>query len=253
MPILFPVLKDAEDTTEVRKALLSIENELSSGGSSSGGREVRIILSNVSGVTISAAPGQVWADDNSTMISLTSTIQGTISSPVNSTWYGVYIFGGASPPVLGFSTTDNPSLPSGYTLKRRIGWVYVNSGGAILGFTQYQNEFYYTAFQYDRVNAVLPVVRTAVPVTVPQTSNVVGFFTCRFSDATAADFFAWLKGAYFTDVAPNFGISNLGAGLTARGNTTIKELITDGNAYIRGNSASMFLSISTEGFLDLDI
>lgn len=264
MAITNIVLSNEQDTIEVRKALQSLADEISGAGGSTtnnitnAAREVRMILSNNSGApntTIDIAAGQVYAQDNESLIVNDSTIQASLSGASANTWYRVFILGGNGVTAQGTITTSaTPTLPTGYTLYRRIGWVRTDGSGNILGFTQAGDYFYWKAFQYDRTNAPMPTSRTAVTVTVPQNQSVIGFFTCRFSDPNNPnDWSAYIKGAYFTDVAPSVGIANLGAGLNARGHTTIKELITDGKAYIRANSTNMFLSITTEGWQDLEI
>ena len=65
-------------------------------------------------------------------------------SPANSTWYHVYIIskadGSAEDVLLSLSATS-PTMPSTYTLFRRIGAIYNNGSGHIAAFSQFGDEF----------------------------------------------------------------------------------------------------------------
>ena len=65
----------------------------------------------------------------------------------NSTWYEVHLIKRVDTGVVDvmFTTTANrATLPANYTLQRRIGWIFNDSGGNIKAFTQIGNEFTWT-------------------------------------------------------------------------------------------------------------
>lgn len=65
-------------------------------------------------------------------------------SKANSTWYHMYLISnGTTVDVLFSTSASSPTMPSGYTEKRRIGSVYTDSSGNITAFYQVGNEFYW--------------------------------------------------------------------------------------------------------------
>ena len=62
------------------------------------------------------------------------------SSEANDTWYRVYLISGAGVTTAGVLNVDGtPTMPTGYTHKRRIGWVRNNGSGNLLDFIQTGN------------------------------------------------------------------------------------------------------------------
>lgn len=69
-------------------------------------------------------------------------------SEVSSTWYHVYLIGNTSTGAVDFlasTSASSPTMPSGYTVKRRIGSVYNNSSSNIEVFEQIGDDFLWTA------------------------------------------------------------------------------------------------------------
>ena len=59
------------------------------------------------------------------------------SSEANDTWYRVYLISGAGKTTAGLLNVDGtPTMPTGYTHRRRIGWVRNNGSGNLLNFIQ---------------------------------------------------------------------------------------------------------------------
>ena len=107
---------------------------------------VNITWSNVT--TISLGLGDVRDSFDAGNIILTASVDVALTrSGVNgldtgteatSTWYTVWAITGPGVSVGGLLSTDtvNPTMPSGYTLKRRVGWIYNHSDGDVQNFLQ---------------------------------------------------------------------------------------------------------------------
>lgn len=103
-----------------------------------------------------------WADDGNTRV-MTNTA-GTLDFSITgangladadvalaaSTWYNVFAIGKADGTTALFAATSaSPTLPTGYTLKRRLGSVKTDASSHLLAFSQNGDEFYWAASVLD--------------------------------------------------------------------------------------------------------
>lgn len=259
MAITQIVLESEKDTIEVRKALQSLADEIRGAGGSTNNitnaaREVRMILSNNSGApntTIDIAAGQVYAQDNKSLIVNDSTIQATLSSPANNTWYRVFILGGSGVTAQGTITTSaTPTLPAGYTLYRRIGWIHTDGSGNIFAFVQNGQYFVWKAAKVDRAGGAVPTSRTLQTMTAPP--NTICQFYIRNATAGGA-VRAWVKPTFFTDAAASD--SNLTVICVGSQNMSYDEVQLDNSSQLayRSDSTNLQIWLQTSGWIDQEI
>lgn len=104
-----------------------------------------------------------------------------------STWYEVHLIKRVDTGVVDvmFTTTANrATLPTNYTLQRRIGWVRNDAASAILAFTQVDDNFTLTT-QINDVSATVTTTATAVTLTAPPNSKAL--FRASLASVTSAD------------------------------------------------------------------
>ena len=165
-------------------------------------------LSFSSVTTITLGTGSCTDSTNTVYIDHTASVDVVIStsgingldtgSEATSTWYAVYVVSGTSGVGGLLSTSETaPTMPSGFTYKRRVGWAYNHSDGDIQNFIQtgMGRERSYTWFEtgpdYTRVlhNAVSSGVRTAVDISsrIPPSAHAYIFAGFPGSASTAAE------------------------------------------------------------------
>jgi len=284
MAILYPVLKDQGDTTEVRKALLSIQESLipglSSGAlASSGGggfRERLMILSNNTSDPnndIDIAPGKLYANDDTSQIELTATLTKRLDaswavgsgnggldtgSKANSTWYYLYVIKNGSGTVDAIFSTSNtaPALPSGYTLYRRIGSVRTDGSGNIRGFVQIEKSIRLKSPPLDLNVTNQGTTSIQRTLTIPVLPVVVSF-TMGLINANNALAIIYVRATGQDDLAPSATAAPLsfersqvndGSDFSAAALPT-----SDGTLWTRAGGANSTVRISTLGWDDLTL
>jgi len=102
--------------------------------------------------------------------------------------YHVYLIGKDDGTLDGlFSLSASaPTMPTGYTHRRRLGAVLTNSGGDILAFAQFGDEFLLGAPPLDLSGAATSVSRTLVALSVPNGIAVDALLRVTVKDTTAA-------------------------------------------------------------------
>ncbi len=141
-------------------------------------------------------------------------------------------------------------MPSGYTHKRRIGWVRTDGGGGILTFLQIGDAFYWVTPKNDVSVSNLSTTATSFVVSAPP--GTVAILSGRVSHGTA-ERVLWLYSPVLDDVAA----SNTGP-LVARTTTSggsdgfQLEVFTNSSSQIRAVSSggSTTLVITTSGWND---
>jgi len=158
--------------------------------------------------TITLGTGSCTDSTNTVYIDHTASVNIVIStsgingldtgSEATGTWYAVYVVSGTSGVGGLLSTSETaPTMPSGFTYKRRVGWAYNHSDGDIQNFIQtgMGRERSYTWFEtganYTRVlhNAASSGVRTAVDISsrIPPSAHAYIFAGFPGSASTAAE------------------------------------------------------------------
>lgn len=152
-------------------------------------------LSWLSSTTISISSGQCISDDISTDLSTTSPTTVTISSVglnaldtgtvASGNWYYLWCVKNMTNGQVGFVlslSSTTPTFPSGFTKKRLLGAIIVDSGPSIRRFTQVSTGSL-CEFMYDQahvsVSSVTPTANTwtSYSVTSSVPPNTVGIFT----------------------------------------------------------------------------
>jgi len=107
-----------------------------------------------------------------------------------STWYHMWLIrkdSDGTSDVLFSTSATAPTMPSGYTAKRRIGAVRTNSGNTLIAFTQLVDRFSWLVPILD-ISAVLVGVTASLRVmTVPLGVRTVGIFNCIASHTANVD------------------------------------------------------------------
>jgi type II secretory pathway pseudopilin PulG len=193
------------------------------------------------------ATAGAWADD--TGVALLTPAAGAIDctttgangldtgSLAATTWYHAFAIGkaaGANPAFLA-STSLTPTLPSGYTLKRRIGSFKTDGSSHILGFVQVGNYFWWTNPSTDDVSGSSLSATTPVTFTVNSPPGVQvhaiwqagAFVTSANSSGNVR-----IYNPSFTDFAPSATTGAPSFGVTAN----------FGSAIVRAQSNGMTLT-----------
>ena len=104
-----------------------------------------------------------------------------------STWYHVYIIQSTAGvvDVLISTSATSPTLPSGYSYKRRIGSMRTNGSSQWYGFTQVQNNFTWAVPFDDWQYPALPGSATLKAMTVPTSINVVALLNVALDQGPA--------------------------------------------------------------------
>lgn len=176
-------------------------------------------------------------------------------SKANSTWYYVWCIKRTDTGVVDvlFSTSATaPTMPSGYTLKRRLpGAVRTDGSGSIRAFMQRGKEFHYKTPVADAAAATLNTTRTLLTVTVPP--GMTGRFrVLAYSASGAID--AMVHPTYETDAGPLYNGSPgilLSSPSTNRGSSAEYFIPTDASSQIalRASAASTYTCV-TASFID---
>ncbi len=162
-----------------------------------------------SSTTFSVSAGATISSDNTTSMTLASSLSKTTAAWVggtgngaldtgtiaSNTWYHVYLIAGSgfNTDVLISLSATSPTMPGGYTLKRRIGSMLTNGSSQWTAFFQDGDDFYWTTRPTDVNNAATAADAsgTLQTMTVPTGINVVVNFEARliYSTASTAIFF----------------------------------------------------------------
>jgi hypothetical protein len=177
-------------------------------------------------------------------------------SLANSTVYHVFVIGKTDGTVAGFmSTSLTPTLPTGYTLRRRIGSVRTDSSAHFLAYVQLGDEFLLAAGIADEAALGVTNSATLLALSVPtgiqvnalfngemisDTAATLGLFTSPDQTSTAANTPA---GNFQLDVAVALGAD--AAQLNIRTNTSGQVRFISSIA-----SPHSTLSIVTQGWVD---
>lgn len=127
---------------------------------------------------VDIAAGRCADDTNAVLLISTGTLSvdfGTTGangldtgSLANNTWYHVFVMGHTDGTIAGFGSTSlSPTLPTGYTWKRRVGSVKTNGSAQIIHWTQRGDHFLWTTEVTDRSSTTLSSSWALVTLTVP--------------------------------------------------------------------------------------
>jgi len=158
------------------------------------------------------------------------------------------------------STSLTPTLPTGYSLKRRIGSLITDTSAHLLAFTQYADEFYLNTPILD-VNVTNPgtalVTRT---LSVPAGFKVKALMNGHLSNGSSTQVLAYIKSPDLPDLAPSVTTSPLATLVTENNSATANYagcpifVMTNASAQIDTRlsvtGANVTLKIATLGWID---
>jgi len=165
-----------------------------------------LTMSRPSVATIALHAGQCTDSTNRAYIDLTASVTIDITdsgingldtgAEASNTWYAVYVVSGASGMGGLLSTNEtSPTMPAGYTYKRRVGWTYNHSDGDLQNFVQggygRERQYYWNESASDYTNVVTDVAssyptRTAVDCSALIPPSAHGY-TIRFYPGSNSD------------------------------------------------------------------
>jgi hypothetical protein len=141
-----------------------------------------------------------------------------------STWYAIYAIAkwnnDGTQTVTGLASLNGtaPAMPTGYSLSRRVGWIFINSSGNVALFTQIGDDFYWTNPSHDINNAAPSTsARTLYTLPVPRSAGIEARFRAQWTATLANMICAFQSPLTESDLA----VSTSGASLinpTASGN-----------------------------------
>lgn len=221
---------------------------------------------------IDIAAGVAIADDGTTVMRLASSItkrldaawtvgtnQGGLDTgaEANSTGYHVWLIKRMDTGVVDvlFSTSASaPTMPTNYTKKRHIGWFYNTSGGTILTFTQFGDEFWYLDPPLDLSAAAVGTSAALATLTVPTGIRTTAIINVVVNDGAGA-------GVYLSPTAVNDEAASVSAAPLQQvrravsagdqGAAGLMRITADSSAQIRyrADATTDNLYIATLGFV----
>ena len=209
--------------------------------------------------TMTIAAGQAADSTNASYITLGSSMGKTTSawaagtgnggldtgSIANSTWYHFYLIAKADGTTdVTFSTNaTTPSLPSGYTLYRRIGSGLTNGSAQWVAFFQDGDQFQWAASVLD-VNATNPgTAAVSRTLTVPTGKRVVALVNAA-TNGGSTNANLYLSDLSVTDEAPSYSAAPLG---TVGGNFATASTLTVQARIMTNTSAQIRSRLSASG------
>lgn len=172
-------------------------------------------------------------------------------SEASSTWYSVWLIRRPDTGVVDvlFSTSaTSPTLPTNYTQKRRIGWVFNNASSILEPFDQVEDHFYLRTPAED-IN--VSASTTSTLVTVRCAPSAIALIAGRVQHASASRSI-YISSPLSTDVAASATL--LTAQTTATGTTSSwqHEVATNSSSQIRinANGAATTVVGITRGWID---
>lgn len=176
-----------------------------------------------------------------------------------STWYAVYLIKRVDTGVVDviFSTSGtSPTLPSNYTLFRRIGWVRTNGSSQFIQWTQVGRRFYWQA-KISELSTVTPANTNRILVTVTVPVNTEGLFSINVT-WTSTSSVGWFDTGYtaLTDSAASssnfvFFITSVAGSAGASATGQLRVIVDASNQiYYRVSATSCTVNLVTVGWID---
>lgn len=177
-------------------------------------------------------------------------------SKANNAWYHVFLIHNPSTSVVDglYSTSAlSPTLPSGFTEKRRVGSVRTDGSGNILGFVQSGDEFQWATPTTDYSGGGTTTA-TLTTVTVPTGYSSEAMIYGSATNTDGGIIYRFISSPLAADVAPGAGNLNAGSG---RSNSAIDiaydmriRTNTSGQVRHRSSANAGSLTIKTKGWID---
>ncbi len=227
-----------------------------------------LTLSNDSGTPntkLDVSPGVCVDDTGAAMMNLGSGVIDCTTVGANgldagslaaTTWYHAFAIckaSGGAPTLLASTSLASPTLPSGYTLKRRLGSFRTDGSSHILGFSQNGDEFLWAAAMGDVNVANLGTTATLFTLTVPASLRCNALFRA-FALQAAVGTLVLLNSLDENSVAANSPAGNdsiitQAANIYVGGHFNLRTN-TSGQIRAVSSAASTALLIATYGWID---
>mgnify|MGYP001608542833 CR=1 FL=1 len=153
-----------------------------------------------------------------------------------------------------FSTSATaPTMPTNYTLRRRIGSI-VRAAGTIRAFIQDGDWFTYSVPIGDRDSALGGTTAVTLTLSVPTGINVRALFAVKSSYNASYPVYMWFSDLAQTDTAPSASVFNHavgGSGATNAQSGSLLMIRTNTSAQIRARTdTDIAVTISMQGWID---
>lgn len=173
-------------------------------------------------------------------------------------WYHVFVIGQPGGIVAGFmSTSTTPTLPSGYTLRRRIGSVETDGAAHFLPYNQTGNRFDRASPQLELTASPGATTAQILPLSgVPGGVVVEAILHGTIQDATAVNPILYVSSFGQTDVAASVtaltAIIGGPAGVSAIAGFSGVRVVTNtlGEIRYRPNSTTISINLASDGWID---
>ena len=145
-----------------------------------------------------------------------------------------------------------PTMPAGYTYKRRIGTVVIDSISRIRGFIQIGDKFIYKQLVINQAYVALASTdRTAYALSAPRNMEAIVRATMLWN-GTVSDVFMWFDSESKPDVQSSITNFDLYVHNQNGTGSVIKNIKTNAarQIFARGVSTSIYIDISTLGWID---
>ncbi len=222
-------------------------------------------LSNDTGVPntkIDVSSGVCVDDTSAAMMNLGTTVIDCTTVGANgldagslaaATWYHAFAIckaGGAAPALLASTSLASPTLPSGYTLKRRIGSFRTDASSHILAFSQFGGEFLWATATLDVNTGSLGITSSLFGLTVPTGIKVAARLRILINSASA-NVSTIITSPDESDQAPGnqADLTMQLANVPVTG-TLLVRTDTSGRVRARASAASTSLMVNTYGWID---
>jgi len=179
-------------------------------------------------------------------------------SKAASTWYAVWLIKnvstGAVDALFSLSAT-NPVMPTGYTAKRRIGYICTNSSSNIIQYTQFGDEFLWSTGLLD-ASTTVGTTASLFTLTVPQFSEADPIWAHIIVNGgnTTNNYYIRISSPYQTDATPSQQNSQIASQMptnASRLSATLTVLPNTANQIrVRASIASQAIEINTQGWRD---
>lgn len=227
----------------------------------------------VSGTSISVAPGSAATSDNSLIMTLGSTITkttgawvvgngngmldtGSLPSGV-ATWFHIFLIlkpsTGTVDVLMSLSAT-NPTMPAGYTKKRRIGSINWLSTNAVESFSQNGDEFLFSTPHTDLSALSITTTASTAVISTPSgvKANCLSFLMASNTAATITRVLASSLDA--NDMAPSVALTSILTGYVSGsgyGSAVSIRANTSSSIRLRTDQASgVTVWLTTFGYID---
>ncbi len=170
----------------------------------------------------------------------------------NNTWYAAYVIKRIDTGVVDviFSTSaTSPTLPTNYTLFRRVAWVRTDGSAQFRKWFQRGRQFLWDA-KVSELNEINPASTNRILLTVTTPINVEGIFSLSYSRAVVQHLdVGWTQ---LSDVAPSLTNFVLGTSPSSSRQTGVLRFQVDSSRqiYYRSGDTTATLSLLTDGWID---